>query len=112
MPKSQVVKRHFNKEIKRISDVIVKKYKPKKVILFGSCANGKLKPSSDIDIMIIKNTRKKHVERIKEVLSMVDSKLPMDVLVYTPKEFKKEIDLGEFIFQDINKEGKLLYDQK
>lgn len=47
------------KEIKRITKQIVKNYNPEKIILFGSFAYGKPKPSSDIDLLIIKKSRKK-----------------------------------------------------
>lgn len=101
----------YQKEIQKITQQIVKNYKPEKVILFGSFAYGKPKPFSDVDLMIIKNTKKRLVDRIKEVLFMIDSNLPLDILVYTPQEFKREVKLGEFIFEDIDKQGKVLYEK-
>ncbi|MBA3046949.1 nucleotidyltransferase domain-containing protein [Patescibacteria group bacterium] len=97
------------KEIKRITKQIVKNYNPEKIILFGSFAYGKPKPSSDIDLLIIKKSRKKRVERIKEILMKTESDIPLEPLVYTPKEIKNRIDLGDFFFQDIFKKGKVLY---
>ncbi|MFH1048466.1 MAG: nucleotidyltransferase domain-containing protein [Patescibacteria group bacterium] len=100
------------KEIKRITDQIVKKYKPEKIILFGSFAYGKPKPSSDIDLLIIKNSGKIKVERIKEVLMKVESEIPLEPLVYTPKEIQERLDLGDFFFQNVFRKGKLLYEKK
>jgi len=37
------------KEIKKITDQIVKKYQPKKIIFFGSYAWGKPARNSDVD---------------------------------------------------------------
>jgi hypothetical protein len=34
------------------------------------------------------------------------------VLVYTPKEIKKRLALGDFFIEDIIKNGKLLYERK
>jgi predicted nucleotidyltransferase len=36
----------------------LKKYNPEKIVLFGSYAWGKPKRNSDIDLLIIKNTKK------------------------------------------------------
>ena len=43
----------FEKEIKAITEQIVKKYKPEKIILYGSAARGDFKKDSDIDMLII-----------------------------------------------------------
>lgn len=99
------------KEIKKIIQQIIVKFKPEKVILFGSFAYGKPRPSSDVDLLIIKKSKKKKVERIKEVLMEVKSKLPLEPLVYTPKEIKERLDLGDFFFQDIFKKGKMVYEK-
>lgn len=98
-------------EIKKITRQIVKHYKPEKIILFGSFAYGKPKPSSDVDLLIIKKSKKKRVERIKEVLMKVENSLPLEPLVYTPKELKKRLDLGDFFFKTIFEKGKILYEK-
>ena len=45
------------KEIKKITEQIIKGYNPEKIILFGSCANGKQNSASDIDLAVIKKTK-------------------------------------------------------
>jgi len=101
------------KEIKKIINRIIKKYKPEKIILFGSFAWGKPDKDSDLDLFIIKNTKEKKLERIYKVYKLLwDKKIPLDVLVYTPKEIKKRLALGDFFIEDIIKNGKLLYERK
>lgn len=99
------------KEIKSITKQIVEKYMPEKIILFGSFAYGKPKQSSDVDLLIIKKNRKKRVERIKEVLMKVKSNLPLEPLVYTPKEFNKRLDLGDSFIEEVIKKGKVVYER-
>ncbi len=99
------------KEIQKITRQIIKKYKPEKIILFGSFAYGKPKSSSDVDLLIIKRSEKRKVERIKEILMGVKSNLPIEPLVYTPEEIKERLNLGDFFFQTILKKGKLLYEK-
>lgn len=100
------------KEIEKIANQIVKKYKPEKIILFGSFASGKPKLSSDIDLLVIKNSRKNRAERIKDILMKVESNIPLEPLVYTPKEIKERLDLGDFFFQNIIQKGKVLYERQ
>ena len=106
-----MVKTKVSREIKNVTEQIVQSYNPEKIILFGSFAYGKPRPSSDIDLLIIKKSRKKRVERIKEILMKVESDIPLEPLVYTPKEIKQRLNLGDFFVQDIFKKGKLLYEK-
>ena len=50
-------------ELKRIVSIIKKGYNPEKIILFGSLANGKIHQWSDIDMLIVKDTDKRPVDR-------------------------------------------------
>jgi len=102
----------YQKEIKSITKQIIKKYKPEKIILFGSFAYGKPKTNSDIDLLVIKKTNKRKVERIKKILMEVKSNLPLEPLVYNPKEYQERLDLGDFFFQDISQKGKVLYEKE
>ena len=102
----------YQKEISRIKKVIVENYKPEKIILFGSCAFGKIKPSSDIDMLIIKKSQKRRIERIQDVLFMIDNNLPFEPLVYTPLEIKKRLALGDFFVKNILEKGKILYEKQ
>ncbi len=106
-----MTQRKISQKIKEITKKIVREFQPEKIILFGSFAYGKPKPSSDIDLLIIKKSKKRKVERIKEVLMKVESEIPLGPLVYTPKEIQERLDLGDFFFQDIFKKGKLLYEK-
>lgn len=45
-------------EIKKITNQIKKKYKPEKIILFGSFAYGEATKDSDVDLFIIKKNER------------------------------------------------------
>jgi len=98
-------------EIKKITRHIVKNYKPKKIILFGSFAWGKPTEDSDVDLFIIKDSGKRRIDREREVSKyLFGYNFPaMDILVYTSKEVKKRLDIGDSFIKDIFSKGKLLY---
>lgn len=61
-------------------------------------------------MLIVKRTRKRSIDRIKEVLFMIDNILPFEPLVYTPEELKRRLAMGDFFIQDVIKEGKVIYE--
>ncbi len=102
-----------NKKIKKISDLIAESCKPQKIILFGSFAWGKPTKDSDVDLMIIKQIRKnKRQAQINLARLLFGQGVPVDTLIYTPREIKKRLELKDFFIQDIFKKGKILYEKK
>lgn len=100
---------YLNQEIVRK----LKKYKPEKIILFGSHAWGKPRASSDIDILIIKKSKlpkRFRTTRAEKFLSKLP--YPVDVIVYTPKELKERTKMGDFFIKLIFKKGQVLYEKK
>lgn len=88
-------------------------YRPKKVILFGSYAWGKPTKSSDVDILVIKPSRKLKHHRITEVERLLyPAPFPVDVLVYTPSELERRLKLGDFFLCRVMRDGKVLYEEK
>lgn len=99
-------------EIKKIVEQVIRGYKPEKIMLFGSCANGRIKSSSDIDLAIIKSTKKTFAQRLKEIAGIVKTWEPLDVLIYTPKEWQRGIEEGNYFIEEIAKTGKMIYEKK
>lgn len=87
---------------------------PEKIILFGSFARGSGNPNSDIDLLIIKRTKKRPTDRVAEVLPLVWGNIPhIEPQVMTPDEFKKSIAENRFfITQEILRHGKIIYEKK
>ena len=102
----------FKKEIQKIVDQIVINYAPEKVILFGSIANGCATGNSDIDMLIVKNTNDRFIDRIEKVLQSCDYKTPLEPLVYNPVEIKQRIKMGDPFIRDILKYGRTIYTKK
>ncbi len=98
------------KEISHLTQQIIEKYKPKKVILFGSAARGEWTPDSDADFLIIKEeTPLLGADRIREISRIIDRNISVDFLIYRPEEFDKRLQMGDPFLKSILKEGKVLY---
>lgn len=105
-------RQRLKRNLKSIIESIKKNYKPEKIILFGSLASGRVNPASDIDLLIIKNTRKRRTDRILDVLRICDYDVAFEPVVYTPKEIQQNLKDGDCFTKEILKKGKLLYVQE
>ena len=100
----------FEKEIESITAQIVEKYKPEKIILFGSASRGKFTSDSDVDFLIIKrDTPEYGADRIRELSRLIDRNVAVDFLIYRPEEFEKRLKMGDPFLKVVLREGKVLY---
>ena len=105
-----MTKTALDREITSIVEQIVKKYKPAKIILFGSAARGEFDPEkSDLDFFVVKNDKRKKFKRMQTLYQLVQKNLPADFIVYTPKEVAERSKLGDPFILSILREGKILY---
>lgn len=99
-------------ELVRILDIIINEYAPEKVILFGSFAEGKTHEWSDIDLLIIKETSKRPVERCIELSKIIKPKVGIDLFIYSPEEYKNLINEKFSFLLNILKNGKVVYEKR
>ena len=105
------IKKKFPLAIDEITKNIIDNYDPNKIILFGSVAKGRYNENSDIDMLIIKQTKKPFIERWVEVGKMANylkHDISFEPHVYTPQEFQKRLDLGDFFTKEILETGSAL----
>lgn len=97
--------------LERWVDLLKEKYDPEKVILFGSLGDDETGPWSDIDLVIVKDTKKRFLDRIKEVLVLLQPEVGVDILVYTPQEFQALASSRLFFKGEIQSRGKVVYER-
>ena len=87
-------------------------YQPRQVILFGSYAYGVPGPDSDVDILIIKDTSERFIDRwmsVRRVLSDPKRTFPLETLVLTPGEVAGRLRAGDQFLMEILEKGEVLY---
>ncbi len=99
-------------EFKRILDIIIEKYKPEKVILFGSFAEDDIHEWSDIDMVIIKETPLRPIDRCVELSRLVEPKVGIDFFIYTPDEYRNLLSEKYTFLINIIKKGKVVYEKR
>jgi uncharacterized protein len=96
--------------IDQVVEQIVEKFKPQKIILFGSYARGNPRPESDVDLLVVIDTELKESKISLEIHRYLNVMFGLDLVVYTPKRLKERVDMGDWFVRDILKEGKVLYE--
>lgn len=101
------------RDLDRLLRKLITAYSPQQVFLFGSYAYGEPDQDSDLDLLIIKETKQTPFQRRVEVGRMVQDKsrrTPIQPLVITPQELEERIQNGDPFLMEIVEKGELLYD--
>jgi len=108
----------MKEEVKTILSEIIEKlkrdYKPLGITLFGSYAYGNPTEDSDIDLLILKDTKNRRVDRfvqVKRIIYNPNCKIPVSPLVYTPEELKERLRIGDDFLKEIIQKGVVLYEK-
>jgi Predicted nucleotidyltransferases len=80
----------FREEIEEIKNQITHLYNPYEIILFGSCAKGRAREDSDIDICIVLDFQNKR-ELLIDLTMKIESSREVDFIVYTKSSWEKNI---------------------
>jgi predicted nucleotidyltransferase len=99
-------------ELARYIQILREQYAPERILLFGSLACGEVGEWSDIDLVIIKQTGQKLLDRIRKVMSLLKPRVGVDILVYTPQEFARLSQERPFVRQEILQKGRVLYERE
>lgn len=98
--------------LQEITELIVARFQPKKVILFGSQAEGRPKADSDIDLLVVMESSHKPLERISSVRQVLKGVLvPVDGFVLTPEEYEETKKVIGGLAYPATKYGKVLYEK-
>jgi predicted nucleotidyltransferase len=107
-----ITKSEADKLIAAMVERIVGRFKPEKVILFGSRARGEGTADSDADLLVVMSvTGSKRQQAVQIDMALTGILLPADIIVITPEELQRQRDsIGSIIRQAVQ-EGQVLYDR-
>ena len=107
-----VASKEVRRLIQNMLDKLLAGYDPQRVILFGSYAYGDPQPDSDIDLLIIKDTGERFIDRwvtVRNLLSDPERTVPLDTLILTPQELARRVAVGDQFLAEILEKGEVLY---
>jgi len=91
---------------------IVERFKPEKIILFGSHAYGDPKPWSDVDLLVVMETAKTPREQRLEISRFLDDcEFRVDVISRTPQVLAYRIENRDYFLREIVSKGQVVYER-
>ncbi len=103
---------HVQQLVSRLVQHIVSGYRPERIILFGSYAYGQPTEDSDIDLLIIKETTERPIDRRLTVRRMAydpQRRIALSPLVLTPAELSRRLQAGDAFITEIVTRGRIVY---
>lgn len=95
--------------IERYKEIVVRKLRPEKIILFGSLARGDFNEGSDVDILVIADWKEDFLDRIGVLLKLNTVHLPLEPVGYTREELERMKAEGNPFILKMLEEGKVIY---
>jgi predicted nucleotidyltransferase len=89
---------------------VAERFRPDKIILFGSYAYGTPHADSDVDILVIMPTRRELYQSYRIDLAC-ERCFPLDLIVCTPKTMSWRLAEGDSFLREIVTRGKVLYEK-
>jgi uncharacterized protein len=102
---------HTEPAIDAIVTTIAERFRPRRIILFGSRARGDHRPGSDIDLFIEMEVEPdiEGRERVRRIHRAFDPyPCAMDIIVYTPEEVATRKQAAASLVSTVLREGKVL----
>ena len=96
--------------IREIAKLVVEKFDPEEIILFGSHAYGRPQPSSDVDLLVVMETPKGEFKTMMEISNSLPA-LPfrVDIIARSRAVINRRKNAGDFFLREITNKGKVLY---
>ena len=100
--------------IQAIAQLIVERFDPEQVVLFGSHTRGEAGAHSDVDLLVVLRTeagRPQHGNPIRRAIAERFI-LPIDVIILSPEDLAEQCDDPYSLIHKVLKEGKVLYERR
>ena len=97
--------------IRRYARQVAERFRPNKIILFGSYAYGTPHEDSDVDLMVVMPAAN-HVSQAVRIRLALPAPFPMDLLVRTPDDLRRGLKEEDWFVREVVEKGKVLYEAK
>ncbi|WP_346289422.1 nucleotidyltransferase domain-containing protein [Sphaerothrix gracilis] len=97
------------RQIEALGRQIAARFRPERIILFGSYANGQPTADSDVDLLVILPFEGYPFRVAAAILKATNPDFAVDLLARTPEQIEQRLAIGDDFIQDILERGKILH---
>lgn len=94
--------------IRRFAREVAERFRPEKIILFGSYAYGTPHSDSDVDVLVIMPCRNE-LGQAARIGIAVEAPFALDIIVLTPTKLAWRLREGDWFLREVIARGKVLY---
>lgn len=100
--------------IQTIAQLIVERFDPEQITLFGSHARGEVGAHSDVDLLVVLRADAGQPQHGNPIRRAIAERfvLPVDVIIHSPEDLAKQRDDPYSLIHKVLKEGKVLYERR
>ena len=99
------------KEIEEVGRRIGREFRPDRVLLFGSYADGTATDDSDVDLLVVLPFEGRPFHKSLEILNRLDVRFPCDLLARSPDDVARRYEQGDPLIRVALDRGKVLYER-
>jgi len=96
--------------IRKFANEVARRFKPARIILFGSYAYGRPTADSDVDLLVVMPCKGRSLDAAFDVRLAVEAGFPLDLIVRTPAELRRRLALGDYFLREIVDKGIVVYE--
>src|SRR5262245_1737117 len=96
--------------IREFARRVAERFRPEKIILFGSYAYGTPHEDSDVDILVVMPARSQ-LRAAYRIDVACEPCFPLDIVVRTPENMRWRLEEGDSFLREIVSRGKVLYEK-
>lgn len=97
--------------IARVVERLAERFRPRKVILFGSRARGAAREDSDVDLLVVMAQPPGRLAAWKAIGEIRrQAQAPLQVVFMSPRDFEETKDVGGGMAYPAHHEGKVVYE--
>lgn len=97
-------------EIENLAAQIALRFKPERIILFGSHAYGRPTPDSAVDLLVVIPDDGNPLGKAGEIRCALDNRFPLDIIVRDPHDLKRRIQWHDWFLIEVTQKGRILYE--
>lgn len=97
-------------EIATVAGIIASRFRPERIVLFGSHATQRADAESDADLLVIMDGSVPPLDQAVAIARAVPHRIPLDVLVRTTEQIATGLAERDFFITDIITEGITLFE--
>ena len=86
--------------------------RPVLILLFGSAARGAADALSDLDVIVVaERIAPRFLDRIADAYDLIEPDFGLDILIYTPEEYRAMKASENPLIERAEREGRVLYER-